>query len=141
MSFPRITRPKGSSLLEVLIAASLLTVAFLAVVGLFSQNLKLQSRSAEMTECAEIGRRILEQLKANEGIIPSPTVTFDKNSVQIPGPPPFPPDPFPFVQGEHGLYEITINIEEATPLYLKSVEVVVSWEGGHGVSLQTFFSE
>lgn len=135
------TSPRASSLLEVLIAASLLTVAFLAVIGLFSQNLKLQSRSAEMTECAEIARNILEQMKANEGLIPSPTVTFDKNSAQLAGPPPFPPNPFPFVQGEHGLYEVTINIEEATPVYLKSVEVIVSWEGGRGVSLQTYFSE
>jgi len=120
---------------------ALLTFGFLVVIGLFARNLQLQSRSSEMTESAEIGRAIMEELKARPALIPDPTVSFTSASQRIPGPPPFPPDPFPTVVGEHGTYSIEINIQEASPRNLKAVEVVVSWEGGHGVRLQTFFPE
>jgi hypothetical protein len=134
-------KPRGLSLAEVLIALALLTFGFLMVIGLFAQNLQLQSRSAEMTEAVEIARSVMEELKARPALIPDPTVHFQTASQIIPGPPPFPPAPFPSVQGEHGRYTIEIKIEEATPRGVKAVEVYVAWEGGRGVSLQTLFPE
>lgn len=132
---------RALSLAEVLIALTLLTVAFLSVVALFARNLQLQSRAAEITECAEIGKGIMEQLKANPAVIPDPTESFRDASQIIAGPPPFPPPPFPTVEGAHGTYSVEINITETTVPNCKAVEVVVAWVGGRGVRLQTLFPE
>ena len=140
MRLPR--RSRGLNLAEVLIALSLLTGAFLVVVGLFAKTLQLQTRTAELTEAAEIGKTVMEGLKAQPGLIPDPTKSFTTAADIIAGPPPFPPQPFPSVQGEYGKYDIEIHVEESpsTP-NLKAVEVVIKWEGGQGTHIQTLFPE
>lgn len=137
-----LRRSRGLNLAEVLIALTLLTGAFLLVVGLFAKTLQIQTRTAELTEAAEIGKTVMEGLKAQPGLIPDPTKSFKTTADILPGPPQFPPPPFPSVQGEYGKYDIEIHIEESpsTP-NLKAVEVVVKWEGGHGTHIQTLFPE
>lgn len=137
-----LRRSRGLNLAEVLIALTLLTGAFLLVIGLFSKTLQLQTRTAELTEAAEIGKTVMEGLKAQPGLIPDPTKSFTTTADILPGPPPFPPPPFPSIQGEYGQYDIEIHIEESpsTP-NLKAVEVVIKSEGGHGTHIQTLVPE
>lgn len=129
------------SLLEILLALTLLVVGFLAVAGLFSSNLQLINRSSELTEASEIAREVLEVMKAYPETVPGPPMRFTPNSPVLPGTPPFPPPPFPTVDGENGRYEITVNITNAPVDDLKAVEVQVSWDGGQGVRIQTLLPE
>lgn len=137
-----LRRLYGFNLAEVLIALALLTTAFLVVVGIFVPTLQLQTRTAEITEAAEIAKTVMEGLKAQPGLVPDPTKSFFTTADIIVGPPPFPPAPFPQIQGEYGTYDIEIHITEspATP-DLKAVEVIVKWEGGQGTRIQTLFAE
>ena len=116
-----------------------LTMAFLAVVGLFSINLQLINRSSERSEAAEIARTVLNQMKADISLIPPPPAEFTPSTPVIAGPPDFPPPPFPRVHGASGTYEITVRVRDSGVSGVKAVEVQVAWEGGQGVRVETFF--
>jgi type II secretory pathway pseudopilin PulG len=131
---------RAVTLTEIIIGMGLLVVAFLAVAGIFSRNLQLQSRTQEMTEAAELGRRLLDSLRLDPRGIPDPPALFTPASSLLVGPPAFPPAPFPSIDGSFGRYDITVKVDSAADPSLKLVEVNVAWEDGQGVTLQTFFN-
>lgn len=122
-----------------MIGTGLLLVAFLAVAGIFAHNLKLQARTQEVTEASEIGRRLLEEIRNDPSGLPSGTTVFTPTTPLLPGPPSFPPAPFPTVDGSFGTYDITVRVEPGSVPNVVSVEVQVSWQDGQGVVLQSFF--
>lgn len=125
--------------MEVLLGMALLTLAFLAVAGVFSRQLQMVTRAKEMTEAAEIGQRLLDEIRKDDRTLPSTAMTFQPSTPPLPGPPQFPPPPFPSLVGGMGNYQISVKVEPGSVPDVILVEVLVSWADGRGVTLQTCF--
>ena len=65
-------KSKGFSLIEVLIALVILSVAFLALAGLMVQTTKNNSFGGRMTEAATFGQDKLEELRAGSWVAITP---------------------------------------------------------------------
>lgn len=93
---------RGSSLLENLLAVSLLATALLTVLGVFIGGLQLIQRSQKVTIATGAAREIIERSKGMIGNLPGGTSTFDGR--MNPAPPAvagFPPAPYPrLIQGD-----------------------------------------
>ena len=132
-------RRSGLTMAEIVVAMAILLMGFLAVSGIFSRNLQLVERSAELTEASEIGRRVMEAIEAHPDSIPDPPAAFTPETSPLAGDPPFPPLPFPETTGDRGTYRISVTVEASGVAALKAVEVRVAWNHEQGVRLQKLF--
>jgi len=65
-------KPNGFSLIEILIALVILSIAFLALAGLMVQTTRNNSFGGHMTEAATFAQDKLEQLRATSWIVITP---------------------------------------------------------------------
>ena len=65
-------KAKGFTLIEVLIALTILSIAFLALAGLMVQTTRNNSFGGRMTEAATFGQDKLEELKAASWVAITP---------------------------------------------------------------------
>ena len=79
----RYGKSNGFSLIEVLIALLILSVAFLGLAGLMVQSTKNNSFSGHMTEAATFAQDRLEELKAGSwaGIVPGSDRKMGSNGI------------------------------------------------------------
>ena len=127
-----------------MLAVGLLAVALLSVLALFSKGLHLMSRSKELTVSTEVARETMEAIRiADATTIPVSDVTFDGRpptvAPAIPGPPVFPPSPYPSKTVGGRQYDIVVRVTSPGLSEVRAVEVEVFWEQGSSTTLQTFF--
>ena len=138
-------KSQALSLLEVMLAFGVLSVALLGVIALFTNGLRLMSHSKQLTAATEVGRQVLESVKtAGYSSIPGTDIVFDGRGAtpdpQILGPPDFPPRPYPTEVVDGGNYEVVVRVTTppASPT-LRAVEVEVYYARGGSSVLQTLF--
>ena len=121
------------TVLEVMIAMGLMSVALLSILAVFTGSLDSISRTEEMTEATDAGRDVLEKIKSR-GFeqLPGGTTTFDG---RVPQPAmtrptlyPYPPAPYPARKASSGRqYSLRVRTEPVN-VNLTSVTVEVHWE-------------
>ena len=128
-------RQRGLSLLEILFALVLVTVAVLAVVSVYIGGMRLSAKGERLFIASETGKAVLERIReAGFSEIPDGTRTFDgrSNDPQLGD---FPPPPYP-AQGDYPIL-VETHLQEAN---LKSVTVRVFYDKDNSVVLQTYFT-
>ena len=79
-TFPRHPDARGFSLLEVLVATSVLGVALAALAQLFAVAIHLNARARSMTFAVLLAEQKVEELVADAGLGPSPAGALDRNT-------------------------------------------------------------
>ncbi len=118
-------------------AAALLALGLLAVIGSFTGTLKLMARSQEMTESAEVAREFLERTKGmGFGLVP-PGANFDGQVPTAQTAQGFPPAPYPTTTRNGRTYTLAVrtHLKQAG---LVSVQVEVRWQPNHRTSMETY---
>ena len=125
------------TLTEVVISIGLLAVAILAVVGIFTAALKMQAQSQERAAATTWARVMMERVRAEPGTVPGAPAAWIGGELAstpvFPGPPLFPPTPYPYEDG----YSFDIYLENSARPDMKLVKVVVRWDQGKSLALQT----
>ena len=138
---------RGFTITEVIISVGLLAVALLAVIGLFTSTIKMQSQSQERAEATYLVRQLMDRIRATPDNVPAAPRTWIGGELAFDpldaGPPTFPPSPYPFrrspTEGYNEGYALDVILEEfpANP-DLKLVRVVARWDNGkRRLALQT----
>ena len=133
-------RPSGLSVAEIIVAMTLIAVAVLAVIGLFTGAFKALNRSDLMTEGTEIAREVIEQTKLLGRDAPPPNDTTYDGFVPTPSEPTgFPPEPYPQVVRDGITYTVSVTVEPAPgTTNAKVLTVVVRWKETGRAELQTY---
>ena len=133
-----ITR-RGYSLIEVLLGITILTVAILSLVALFTSGLKLKTKMSQVTFATELARETLERTKSlGFSALPAGTNVFDGSVPTAPLASGFPPSPYPSTTLEGRQYFVTVRVEDIPGrARLRSVLVEVSWGENSTVKLST----
>lgn len=84
---------RGLNLTEVMLAVGILSIALLALIGVFTTGLTLLSQSRDSQTATQLARELIEQTRAGATLPTAPTV-FD-GSVPTPVVSGFPPPPYP----------------------------------------------
>lgn len=118
---------RGVTLIEVLLAMSVLIVAILGLATVFISGLKLAQASNNLTAATNLGRELLETVKERgysgtrvglfDGRIPTPADAASG----------FPPAPYPAVTVDNHPYTLVIRCRDHSPT-LRAVEVDVYWD-------------
>jgi type II secretory pathway pseudopilin PulG len=130
---------KAFSLVELMIGMALITLALLAMIGVFFSGLRLMTQGESLTAATETGRALLEQVKVSGyDAIPAAAADFDarRNDAPLGG---FPPAPYP--RDAANQYPIRVRVN---PLRedLKVVAVEVYFDPSRPpVVLETFFNK
>ena len=132
---------KGFSLVEVLIAMSILTIGILAVISMQTTSLKIQSRSKHSYNVQLVAQQIMERVRANafdDAAILSYSGLNTKNAAPIDEPAKSDYDYFKSLTSKipNGHVEISINNQRPYPVKLR-----VSWKDGavsHYLDYDTF---
>lgn len=121
-----------------MVAIGLLAVVLLSVIGLFTAALRMQVQLQERSEATSLARRLMERIRSAPSTVPvAPQSWYGGELASTPldpGPPVFPPSPYPFYRG----YSLDVNLEDAPRPGMKLVRVVVRWDGGKKLAFQTF---
>lgn len=127
---------KAVTLLEILIAMCLVSMAVLAILAVYTSGLKLSAKGEKMVKATEIAQSTLETIRElGYDKIPEPQTTFSGKKGDPQTDEGFPPAPYP---GESDYpIQVTAGIKETD---LKSVTVRVFYNERNSVVLQTFFS-
>ncbi|MCA9779427.1 MAG: prepilin-type N-terminal cleavage/methylation domain-containing protein [Candidatus Eremiobacteraeota bacterium] len=135
------SKRKAFTLAEVLLSIGLLSVALLAVIGLFTSAIRFQASSQERELGVNIARRLLERIASEPNVVPpGPAVWTGGEMAFTPldiGPPAFPPAPYPYEGG----YALDVVLDNSTRPGMKLVQVVARWGNGRSVTLQTFIRQ
>ena len=107
---------RGFNLAEVLLAVFLITLALLAVVGVFTASLPFLSHNREAATASALARSLHEEMLARGGLPTTPTLF--RGSVPDPPVAGFPPAPYPRqqVEGRDYDFEVRVDPEEVPPL-------------------------
>lgn len=131
----------GFTLSEVMISVGLLAVALLAVIGIFTSAIKLQSQSQERSAATDWARRLIERIRATPSNVPAAPFSWYGGEMAstptFPGPPQFPPLPYPYIDG----FSFDVHLEPSPRPGVKLVKVVVHWDEGKQLELQTLIRE
>lgn len=124
----------------------LLAVAILALVAMFISGVKLSAQSRNITVATEIGRGVLEEIRAQikvQGFSYLPTGDYSYDG-RVPdaqaGPPYFPPAPYPGSKLNNQEYQVVVTGKEPSVDRLKQVRVDVYWTATSHISLETRFT-
>lgn len=114
-------KSKGFSLIEVLIALVILSVAFLALAGLMVQTTKNNSFGGRMTEAATFAQDKLEELRAVSWV----TITPGSDKM-----------------GSNGM-DYARNWNVATNGNLKTITITINWndKANHSISLLSVITQ
>lgn len=134
-------RVRGFTLSEVLLSIGLLSIALLAVIGIFTAVIRYQAQSQERDAANSRVRGLLERIAAEPRVVPpAPRTWIGGEMASTPvdeGPVAFPPRPYPYEAG----YAFDVYLEDTTRPGMKLVRVVARWGHGKTLSLQTFVRE
>jgi hypothetical protein len=129
------------TLSEVILSVGLLAIALLAVIGLFTGAIRLQSQSQERGEATNLARRLMERIRSEPNVVPAAPATWIGGEMAFTpfdlGPPSFPPAPYPFERG----YSLDVFLENSARPGMKLVRVVVRWDGGRKLAFQSLIPE
>jgi prepilin-type N-terminal cleavage/methylation domain-containing protein len=117
---------KGVSLVEIVIALGILSIALLGLVATFTSGLKLAQVSNEVTTATTVGQEFLELVKAR-GYTQTATGTYDG---RVPDPAAsvgFPFAPYPTVKRNNQEYALVVTCSDVTTT-IRDVRVDVYWE-------------
>lgn len=124
-----------------MLSIGLLAIALLTVIGLFTSAIKFQSQSQERTKAMELGKRMMERIRSAPNVVPDAPYSWIGGEFAsdplIDAPPPFPPSPYPYEAG----FSFDVHLETSTRPGMKLVRVVVRWDEGKNVVLQTLINE
>lgn len=124
-----------------MLSIGLLAIALLAVIGLFTSAIEFQAQSEERNKATDLAKRMLELMRAAPALVPIAPRTWIGGEMASdpldPGPPPFPPAPYPYEKG----YAVDVYLEQSTQPGMKLVKVVVRWGQGKNIALQTLIEE
>lgn len=120
----------------------LLAVALLAVIGLFTAAIRFQAQLQENSKATHMATEILERVRAAPGTVPAaPAAWYGGELASTPqaaGPPPFPPNPYPYKDG----FSIDVFLENSTRPGMKLIRVELRWKNnGRKLALQTLISD
>lgn len=131
-------RSRGFTLAETLLAAFLILVALLAVVGVFTTALSLQEQSVEVTQATEAAREVLERTRDLDfDELPIDTQMFDgkQGDSAFNG---FPPEPYPSFKRGGRQYWVQVQSRTPHPDAI-AIQVSVYWDDTSHVSIDTAF--
>jgi len=114
-------KSKGFTLIEILIALTILSVAFLALAGLMAQTTRNNSFGGRITEAATFGQDKLEELRAASWVAITPgSDTMNSNGMN---------------------YSRTWNV--ATNGNLKTITVTINWndQTSHSIRLLSIVTQ
>lgn len=135
------SRPGAFTLAEVILSVGLLAVALLTVIGLFTAAIRVQAQSQERSNATALGKHLMERIRAAPNIVPVAPASWIGGEMASdpldPGPPAFPPAPYPYLHG----CAFDVHLEIPTQPGMKLVRVVVRWEEGKQIVLQTLIHE
>ncbi len=113
-----LTDSQGFTLLEVLLATVLLSVAFLGLTAMTTSTIRGLSFSDKLTTATTLAREKIEQIKH----APSPTVTTAN----------YPPEDFQTMVG-YARFHRAVTITDNTPEQnMKTITITVSWRADSG---------
>jgi hypothetical protein len=123
------------------VSLGLVTLAILSLMLLFGHGLKMNSQAEELTRSSELGRHLLEAIRAEGGytsIIPD---TVYDGRLENPTDPVagFPPSPYPRTTLEGREYRIVVRTATESAR-VRAVAVEVWWDDDSRVVLETAFS-
>lgn len=139
---------RGYSLMELVLALGVVTVAVLALITVFISGLELSARSRDLATATELARAVMERTKLNLrtagfAYVPAGSYTFDGRApAPRVGAPPldFPPDPYPGVPNLNGQrYSVLVTGSEPNPGKLKEMRVEVLFGPSSRVVVETRF--
>ncbi|MEW6279274.1 MAG: type II secretion system protein [Candidatus Eremiobacterota bacterium] len=139
-----MSRSRGFSLAELVLAFGVVAVAILSLVAVFLSGVRLTARSRELSSGTEVAHQVMEQVKLNVrqggfGYLPPGSYNFDgKNPDPQVGVPPllFPPAPYPTTTVNNRDYTVLVSGQELSPT-LKELRVEVHWGDQSRVVLET----
>lgn len=138
---PSLQERGGFTITEVIISVGLLTVALLAVIGLFISAIKFQSQSQERGKATELGKQLMERIRSAPNVVPAGPAVWTGGEFAFtmfdPGPPSFPPGPYPYKDG----CSFDVYLDTTSRPGMKLVKVVVRWDEGKNLELQTLIHE
>lgn len=124
------------SLLEVMLAFLLVSLAAVAIMAVYTGGLKLSARGERLVVATEQAQAFLESLKEFEyQKLPSAVSSFDGRRGEAADAEGFPPEPYPGTPD----FPIVVKCFEKEP-DLKSVTVRVFYDEEHCVVLQTYIT-
>ncbi len=132
---------RGFSLAEVLVAFGTLSIALLAVVGVFIWGLNLMQHAEEHSVAAELGKEFLETVEVAGGFSAMPAgPRFFDGEVPDPVSASFPPPPYPSttVGGVDYYYKVWVE-EHPTLAEVRAVKVEIRWSETGRSSFETAF--
>jgi type II secretory pathway pseudopilin PulG len=130
------------TLLEVMLAMGIISVAFLSMILVFTNGLKLMGQSTQFTEATEVARSFLEVTRRKGYATVTPGVYDGRPATPTPvsgtG---FPFAPYPRATANKGEYTLLVEAVQvpAPPPNVRSVKVTVFWNANRSqTSLQTY---
>lgn len=118
-----------------MLALSLVAVALLAILSVYSLGLRQSSYAERILKATESAKELLESTgELSFDQIPDTNVQFDGRVNSPVHSPLFPPEPYPERDGQ----PVLVIVDQLGPS-LKSVCVKVFYEKGRSVDLQTYF--
>lgn len=124
----------GVSLLEVLLALGIFSVALLGIMGVYAIGMKQSVVAEQSFRATEMGSEILERVgELGFDDLPDTNVEFDsrRGDLAVDG---FPPAPYP----TRNNLQAQVYVDQMGPT-LKSVCVRVHYQSGKSVGFQTYF--
>ena len=142
MVSPINTKPckeRGLSVIEVMLALGVLSIALLGIVAMYTQGLYLLSHNKQVARATELAQENLEKIKANGVTLISPGLYDSRIGDQPDALTGFPPPPYNAVGQTE--YPIVIEATEVgAPAGVIAVTVRVYFEKERNVELQTYFN-
>ena len=135
----RRRRERALSVIEIMLAMGVLSIALLGIVAMYTQGLFLLSQNKQVARATELAQENLERIKDRGVALISPGVYDSRNGDQPDPVTGFPPPPY----NAGGNTEYPIFIEATNvgaPTGVIAVTVRVYFERDRNVEIQTYFS-
>jgi Tfp pilus assembly protein PilV len=133
---------RALSILEVMIAITVLNVAMLVLMGVFTMGLRMMEQSTDVTVATNIASDVLERIRdGGYANVPPGSHTWD-GRVPDPQTGSFPPGPYPTTTINHNNFTVLVKtvtqpaLPKANPLI--DVTVTVYWKSTAQVTLETY---
>ena len=140
----RTRRERALSMIEIMLAMGVISIALLGIIAMYTQGLFLLSDNKQVARATELAQENLEMIKARGVALISSGVVYDSRNGDQPDPlTGFPPPPYN--AGGNTEYPIVIEARKAqlrrlpTGVRVMAVTVRVYFEKDRYVELQTYF--
>jgi uncharacterized protein (TIGR02598 family) len=135
-----MSRVRGLSLIEVLLAIGLVAVAALTMISMFLYGLEASAKSSDIAAATAVGQQIVERVRRMHklqgfGATPTGSFVFD-GRVPQPAVANFPPSPYPEATLNKRRYPVVVTGTQPSG-FLKTMRVEVYYEPGKKITLET----